>query len=444
MKNSGNGYTRVQISALVMTMLAAVPVQAKQWDGTVLGFEKPQQGLFYAPTGMRNTLHSLGFDYSAGYLSQVATNLGGGFNNQRKAEYIDQFAFTFTQNLESLTGIPDARIEGNIVNRNHNNNLTTSRVQNPSLPFNDLTQESWGGQSITRLGWLSFSRSFLDRRLSWRIGMLNKVQDFDPSIPCDFQLLTQCGGKSGYGGLWNNWNVHTWGTTLGYRLTPEITLKTGVLEQNPRASDRSHAWSWSTRGSRGVILPLELQVRTHVNNLPGSYNLGAFISTARQTNLSRGVSQTDGSSDPQGYRSYGVTPFLWGAFNQQITRHAEDATRGMSISGSGSLADQRSNRTFYSAAMSVRYRGLFDARPQDWLGVGVGYIKASRYSDEQLQQTGAGYPRLSHAVNAEIYYRFRLTSWLEIQPDLQYWHNPGADSSTRDAWVGGLKTQILF
>ncbi len=26
--------------------------------------------------------------------------------------------------------------------------------------------------------------------------MMNKVQTFDQIIPCDFQLLTQCGGKS--------------------------------------------------------------------------------------------------------------------------------------------------------------------------------------------------------------------------------------------------------
>jgi hypothetical protein len=41
--------------------------------------------------------------------------------------------------------------------------------------------------------------------------MMNKVQTFDQIIPCDFQLLTQCGGKSANSLTWNNWNIHTWG-----------------------------------------------------------------------------------------------------------------------------------------------------------------------------------------------------------------------------------------
>lgn len=77
------------------------------------------------------------------------------------------------------------------------------------MSFNDLSQESWGGGSITRLGWLTFARSFDDRRLTWRIGMMNKVQTFDQIIPCDFQLLTQCGGKSANSLTSNNWNIHT-------------------------------------------------------------------------------------------------------------------------------------------------------------------------------------------------------------------------------------------
>lgn len=55
--------------------------------------------------------------------------------------------------------------------------------------------------------------------------MMNKVQTFDQIIPCDFQLLSQCGGKSANSMTWNNWNVHTWGTTVEYKLTPTLTLK---------------------------------------------------------------------------------------------------------------------------------------------------------------------------------------------------------------------------
>ncbi len=40
----------------------------------------------------------------------------------------------------------------------------------------------------------------------------------------------------------------------------------------------------------------------------------------------------------------------------------------MSVSLSGSLSDQRSNYIHSAVAASMRYRGLFDARPEDWIG----------------------------------------------------------------------------
>ncbi len=200
------------IGAMLAAMAPAVSAaDIPAWNGSALGFEAGQQGLLGDMLGIRPILEENGFHYNLGYLNEMAYNAGGGYNHDKHLAYIDQVSLTFTQDLERWTGIPDARLEGNIVNRNHDDNLTTKRLQDPRVSFNDLSQESWGGGSITRLGWLTFARSFDDRRLTWRIGMMNKVQTFDQIIPCDFQLLTQCGGKSANSLTWNNWNIHTWG-----------------------------------------------------------------------------------------------------------------------------------------------------------------------------------------------------------------------------------------
>ncbi|MCS6068056.1 carbohydrate porin [Klebsiella variicola subsp. variicola] len=143
----------------------------------------------------------------------MAHNAGGGYDHDKHLAYIDQVALTFTQDLERWTGIPDARLEGNIVNRNHDDNLTTKRLQDPRVSFNDLVAGELGRRVDHPPRLADLARSFDDRRLTWRIGMMNKVQTFDQIIPCDFQLLTQCGGKSANSLTWNNWNIHTWGTT---------------------------------------------------------------------------------------------------------------------------------------------------------------------------------------------------------------------------------------
>ncbi|MGC6387369.1 carbohydrate porin [Ewingella sp. S1.OA.A_B6] len=425
------------------------------WSGTVLGFESQPEGMLGDMLGIRPILENNGFHYNLGYLSESAYNAGGGYNHNKKTAYIDQFSLTFTQDLEMWTGIPDAAIEGNIVNRNHNDNMTTERTQDPRVSFNDIAQESWGGQSITRLGWLTFARSFDARRLHWRIGMMNKNQDFDQIIPCDFQLLSQCGGKSANSLTWYNWNVHYWGTTVQYKLTPELTLKTGVLEQNPQAPARSHAWSWSTKGSKGFLLPVEAELKTTVNGLPGIYNLGVLFTNAPQQDLSEGKSQSNGATDLAGYNNHDRTWFMYTGFNQQITQRDGDPNRGMSVSYSLGLGDQRSNYIHYSQAVSMRYRGLFDARPDDWLGFGVTYIKMSdHYRQNQINLNNVDqvddygnplyHPLPGHSVNADLYYQIKVRPWLILQPDLQYWYRPAGIKETQDAWVTGLKAIVTF
>ncbi|EMU9000092.1 carbohydrate porin [Providencia rettgeri] len=429
------------IFPLLFLTLSAI-ANEQSWDGTVLGFEPAPKGLFGDMLGIRPILSDHGFSFHSNYLSQVAYNASGGYDDDKYTAYIDQFAFTFTQDLERWTGIPDARIEGNIVNRNHNDDLTLKRVQDPRTPNYDQTQESAGGGSITRLGWLTFARSFDERRLTWRIGMMNKVQEFDQIIPCDFQLRTQCGGKSANALVWSNWNIHTWGTTVSYKITPEVTIKTGVMEQNPQATDRSHAWSWSTKGSKGIVLPLEVESRTFVNGLPGAYNVGLLYTNAKQQDLYKD-------------KTYHSTWFIYGGMNQQLTRHQDDPNRGLSLSLSGSYHDERSNFMNYVVSSSLRYRGLFDARPEDWVGLGVSYIELSDHFAKGQKQYNQQFgitdyhdpffrPIISNAFNAELYYRFKPVSWLELQPDVQYWHNPGGIKQTSDAWVLGLKTVVTF
>lgn len=439
---------------LIAGMSISTSLTAAPFTPTVLGFEPPpEQGLLGDMLGLRPRLTQEGFNFNFGYLSQTASNLHGGADTRHKTAYIDQFAFTFTQNLEALTGIPGAVIEGNIVNRNHNQNLATQRLQDKSVPMTDLAQESWGGQSITRLGWLTAGRSFLGGDLFWRVGLMNKVQVFDQAIPCDFQILSLCGGKSAYSMTWNNWNVHTWGTSVEWKATPELAIKLALMEQNSQAASRAHAWSVSTQHSKGVIVPVEAEWKTQVNQLPGIYTLGLSWTNAEQTHLARGVSQYWGASDPNGYAKTHNSYYLWAAANQQVTRHSNDPLRGMSLSASLGLGDKRTIRLPVVGSVSARYRGMFDARPNDWLGLGVSYVKVGSWAnrDQQQQQAVAAqqniagdWPMGSSAINTELFYRFQLTPWFQLQPSLQYWHNPGAVSDTPDAWVMGVKTTVTF
>ncbi|HBW1604253.1 TPA: carbohydrate porin [Klebsiella pneumoniae] len=417
------------------------------WDGSVIGFEPNSTGLLGDLGGIRSTLSSYGFNYGLVYTTESASNVAGGYNHDNHVSFVDQTAFIFTQDLERFTGIPDATIEGLITNRNHDDNLTTKRVQDSRANFNDLNQEVWGGGSITRLGYLTFSRSFDDRRLHWRVGQMNYQQTFDQIAPCDFQTLSLCGGKSSYARSWDTWNIHSWGTTLAYDFTPSFTLKTGVLEQNSLSSQRGRAWSFTTHGSKGVLIPLEGQYKTTINGLPGLYNLGVLFNNATQEDLYTARGETT--------KTHNRTFFLWGGFNQQVTRSADALNRGMSVAGGFGLGDQRTDPFHIAASLAVRYRGLFDAMPNDWIGLGVSWLDMSKYQAraQRLQNEVNGVsdyndpnytPVQGHSIQFDLYYRFRPLPWLDIQPDVQYWIRPGAVKETQDAVVVGLKTAIRF
>ncbi len=94
---------------------------------------------------------------------------------------------------------------------------------------------------------------------------------------------------------------------MEYKLTPMLTLKGGVMEQNPEASSRSHAWSWSTKGSKGILLPVEIEARPVINGLSGAYNLGVLYTNAPQSDLYTGKSGGPGATDPQGYAQHDST-----------------------------------------------------------------------------------------------------------------------------------------
>ncbi|MGL4858910.1 MAG: carbohydrate porin, partial [Enterobacteriaceae bacterium] len=233
---------------------------------------------------------------------------------------------------------------------------------------------------------------------------------------------------------WYNWNVYYWGTTFQYHINDQFTIKSGVLEQNPQAPDRGRHWSLSTDGSKGVVLPLELEWRPNTE-LPGIYNLALLYTNAKRDQLNR--LQADGR--PQSKRD---TIYLYGSFNQQLTRHENDINRGLSLSYSFGLADQSVTASEFTQSVSLRYRGLFDSRPEDMLAAGISYVRMG--GDYKEQQAAMNQVDISHSTVSELYYRIRATPWLDLQPSLQYWQNPGAMASTSDAWVIGFKTFVTF
>ena len=101
------------------------------------------------------------------------------------------------------------------------------------------------------------------------------------------------------------------------------------------------------------------------------------------------------------------------------------------------------------------YKGPFDARPKDDVGIGAARLHVNddvRKNAQLLNEAGgftdysqAGYaPLRGTEYNYEINYGFHVTNWLTVRPNLQYVTHPGGVDKVDNALVAGLKIQSVF
>jgi porin len=80
-------------------------------------------------------------------------------------------------------------------------------------------------------------------------------------------------------------------------------------------------------------------------------------------------------------------------------------------------------------------------RPDDAFGIA---IACARLGDPwRAAQAFAGADTTSTEISYELAYSAGLTDWLAIKPGVQFVQNPGADPSLDDAWVVGLRFEIV-
>jgi carbohydrate-selective porin OprB len=44
----------------------------------------------------------------------------------------------------------------------------------------------------------------------------------------------------------------------------------------------------------------------------------------------------------------------------------------------------------------------------------------------------------------EVFYGFKAAGWLTIQPDFQWFSNPGGNSQEEDLYIGSLRGVVVF
>ena len=163
----------------------------------------------------------------------------------------------------------------------------------------------------------------------------------------------------------------------------------------------------------------------------------------------------DAATSGDAYRSHSSKHGYWFVAQQQLTSHNGDASRGLNIAANATFHDKDTNFVDNYQSLMFVYKGPFDARPKDDMGIGFARIHVNDDVKKNAELVNASNgvtdydnplfsPLRDTEYNYEINYGFHVTNWLTVRPNLQYITHPGGVDEVDNALVAGLKIQSVF
>lgn len=404
--------------------------------------------------GERTKLIERGIDIKADYVGEAGYNAHGGYNDDKTGRYADQFGLGVALDLQKLWGWDNTQAKIQMTSRN-GRNISNDRIGDPRAGTLSSSQEVYGRGHMVRLTQFWIQHQMFDNKLDVKLGYFGEGEGFN-TFPCDFQNLSFCGSQVGnYVNTWYNWPVSQAAIRVKYHITPELYAQIGAYNQNPSQLEHGNGFKLSGSGTKGTVIPVELVWSPKVNNLPGEYRVGYYKSAADAPDVREDVNGDNAATTGADYRTRSSKKGYWFVAQQQLTTHNGDASRGLNIAANATFHDKETNTVDNYQSIMLVYKGPFDARPKDDVGIGAARLHVNddvRKNAELLNEAGgftdysqAGYaPLRGTEYNYEINYGFHVTNWLTVRPNLQYVTHPGGVDKVDNALVAGLKIQSVF
>lgn len=403
----------------------------------------------------RTALSEQGYDFMLYYVGEFAGNLDGGYNNDKTTRYTSQWAIGAHLDLQKILSWQDAEFQLTLTERS-GNNLSNERIGDPRTGQLSSVQEVWGRGQTWRLTQMWYKQKFFDGALDVKIGRFGEENDFN-SFPCNFQSLAFCAAPVGNlaGDIWYSWPVSQWALRLRYNLNAQWYTQVGIFEQNPTLLEKDNGFKLNTSGIRGILLPFEVVWQPNFGEyqLPGTYRLGYYYSTAKANDVYEDINGQPQALTGKSFKSHSNKYGWWFGAQQQVSTHNGDASRGLSLFANFTIHDQATSRIDSFQQFGMVYKGLFDARPKDELGLGLARLHinddVSKYQ-RQINRTNGlddydnpSYQPVQHAeYNMELHYGMHVTNWLIVRPNLQYVRHPGGVNEVDNALVVAPESTI--
>lgn len=399
--------------------------------------------------GHRQQLENKGYKFNVSVVSEVATNLEGGYNESSVFKNAGQLSLGANFDFSKILGWKDTTAALTFTKRK-GEALTVARIKDPRASTLGNSQEIVGRGEIWRLSQAWIKTGFADNTLQLKFGRMGASEDFNGSH-CEFQSLLLCGGQLGksIGSIWFNGPVSVWAVNAKYQFAPDWTIGLGVYEINPdnvkTNSDRD-GFNLDMDNVEGALIPIELAWKPKLsmfNGLSGEYKVGAVYSTADANDILTNKVHENKYS-------------FWINAQQQLTQH-DDIKRGLFVSVNAAVNDKATTAVYSTQQLAFWYKGPFDSRPNDSVGLGfANYSVNERLTERQgSMNTANGYdqydpiaidytPVQHDELNVELNYSYQWSPAVMLRPNIQYIYQPSGVKEVDDAWVAGLTMRVNF
>ena len=191
--------------------------------------------------------------------------------------------------------------------------------------------------------------------------------------------------------------------------------------------------------SKGVIVGGEMKVNTDFFDKKGTQHVGAMWKHVDLTDLSFAEPPPGVYPEPTvpGFPTLPDSYTVYYGFDQYLVEFRDKPGRGYGLFGRASVSDANPTpiKYFLSAGLEVTARSVSNVAISS---ASAGTMSVPAMNLARFRRPVFG-PRDETGI--EAYYKFQVSPWMDISPDLQYIH-PGAGAIADDATVYGVRVNV--
>lgn len=373
--------------------------------------------------GVRDKFEENGFTFELDYASTLSVNTHGGVNTRHAVEHNVDLNAMLTFDTGKLGLWPGGEFFINGEGR-YGPSITERHVGSFSYVHNDEMRD------LTQVTEYWYRQRLLDDKLWFKLGKMDSWADFN-IVEYGLNFFNTSFGGNPLIPLPTSPETAL-GAVLGLEPCDWLYALAGVYDGEPDG----RAWGFETafHGRDDSVTLFEIGLRPKLKccarDLPGAYRVGGFYASAEHEYI-RG--DLGGRLRPRLHRG---NSGLYLAFDQLLWKESDaaDDEQGLGAFFQFGWTPEAYNPVDEYYGFGFQWTGLLPGRDDDVTGFAFGHAVWSGPAQALWD--------LHNETALEWFYKVQLTPWMNLQPDLQYFVDPGGTG--RDALVFNLRLQISF